>query len=156
MVRELAQAMLPATTPDIEEAPTVLALTLWGEARGESLLAQRGVAQVVANRVEHPRWWGSTVASVCLRKRQFSCWDLEDPNRKKLAAPVAHDGWGPWERACCVALETMMGSLVRDPALKQATHYHSFEESKAPKAWGDSAVLLKKVGRLWFFSVEPI
>ena len=156
MIRELADSLLPRGAPDAERALTVLALTLWGEARGTTLAAQRGVAQVIANRVAHPRWWGSTVTGVCLKKWQFTCWVAGDPNRAKLATPVSSDGWPPWERACQVAAETMIGYLERDPDLDDATHYFSAPLVRPPSAWGKNPRLCKKIGGLSFYAVEKL
>lgn len=166
MIRELASSLLPLTSPDAAPTPTVLALTLWGETRGDTLAAQRGVAQVIANRAEHPRWWGDSVATVCLKSGlvkklnrrfyQFSCWNADDPNRPKFSNPVAAEGWAPWERACRVALETMLGYLERDPGLVKATHYYSAPLVAPPAAWGPSPTFVGKRGGLSFYAVEPI
>jgi N-acetylmuramoyl-L-alanine amidase len=49
------------------------------------------VANVIMNRVDHPRWWGSDVIAVCLTPRQFDCWDQNDPNRAKILAVTEAD-----------------------------------------------------------------
>lgn len=59
----------------------VLARTLYGEARGESRAGRVAVANVVINRALRGGWWGETVAEVCRKKWQFSCWNKGDPNR---------------------------------------------------------------------------
>ena len=53
--------------------PQVLALTLYGEARGEPIEGRVAVGCVIRNRVESGRWGGS-YRHVCLQKWQFSCW----------------------------------------------------------------------------------
>jgi N-acetylmuramoyl-L-alanine amidase len=63
------------------DAADILARTVCGEARGEGITGMHAVANVVMNRVAHPRWWGETVKGVCLKPFQFSCWTLGDPNR---------------------------------------------------------------------------
>lgn len=52
---------------------TVFALTIYGEARGESLEGKAAVANVIKNRKRSGRW-GATYESVCLAPYQFSCW----------------------------------------------------------------------------------
>lgn len=66
-----------------------LALTIYGEARGESMRGQVGVACTVMNRFQRPGWWSKgptsspaeeiiredSVAAVCLQPYQFSCWN---------------------------------------------------------------------------------
>ncbi len=54
---------------------TVLACTLWMEARGDGLPGMQAVANVVMNRVRNPRWWGDDIISVCLKPDQFSSWN---------------------------------------------------------------------------------
>lgn len=74
----------------------IMALTLYGECRGEPLAGQTGVAWVIKNRWLHPGWWSrnrdgindDTIAAVCLDPWQFSCWNPSDPNRKKLDDPA--------------------------------------------------------------------
>ncbi len=69
----------------------VMALTLYGEARGLSEEGQVKVAWVIRNRAERvafvgPRMVGSegAVAHACMMPWQFSCWNESDPNREQL------------------------------------------------------------------------
>jgi hypothetical protein len=52
----------------------VVALTLWGEARGEPVEGRIFVGSVIRNRVQTPRRFGDTYDKVCLARAQFSCW----------------------------------------------------------------------------------
>ena len=61
-----------------------MALTVWGEARGEGLTGMAAVAWVIKNRADRGGWWGSDIKSVCLKPWQFSCWNAADPNRQRL------------------------------------------------------------------------
>lgn len=51
-----------------------LALTLFGEARGEPVEGRIAVGSVIRNRVKAPRRFGTTYAAVCHARAQFSCW----------------------------------------------------------------------------------
>ena len=51
------------------------ALTIYGEARGEPIEGQIAVANVIYNRSENNNY-----KEVCLKPRQFSCWNKFDPN----------------------------------------------------------------------------
>jgi spore germination cell wall hydrolase CwlJ-like protein len=64
----------------------VMALTVWGEARGEDETGRCAVAWVIRNRSLDPGrdWWGDTVREVCLKPWQFSVWNKNDPNRAKM------------------------------------------------------------------------
>lgn len=63
----------------------IVARTLYGEARGEYAAtgpaAFIAIANVIANRVATPLKYGKTYGDVCLKPRQFSCWNEGDPNR---------------------------------------------------------------------------
>lgn len=62
---------------------SLLALALWGEARGEPIEAQVGVGCVIRNRVQDRRWPG-TYQEVILQPLQFSAFNVDDPNLAKL------------------------------------------------------------------------
>ena len=54
----------------------VLALTIYGESRGESIEGQIAVGCVVRNRTTAGGYYKDT----CLAPEQFSCWNHNDPN----------------------------------------------------------------------------
>lgn len=69
----------------------IMAKTMWGEARGEGETGMYAVANVILNRVLVAQrqatknyWWGRDIISVCLKPWQFSCWNHNDPNVKKI------------------------------------------------------------------------
>jgi spore germination cell wall hydrolase CwlJ-like protein len=92
----------------------ILTRTIWGEARGEGPVGWAAVAWVVRNRAAHrpAAWWGSTVSGVCLKPRQFSCWNTDDPNAAKLKALATDDA--RYQQILGVAAQVMNGSLA-DP-----------------------------------------
>jgi len=103
----------------------IMAKTMWGEARGESEEGKVGVAWVIRNRAEKPCWWGKTVAGVCLKKWQFSCWNANDPNAEKIAN-LTDDELAPFIEIA----ELVLNDGVDDPT-DGATHYHT--EAVDPK-----------------------
>lgn len=63
----------------------IAAKTVWGEARGEDYPGMLAVAWVIKNRSYDPVAAGdSSIAAVCLRHLQFSCWNKNDPNRAMM------------------------------------------------------------------------
>lgn len=69
----------------------ILSRTLYGEARGEyasvGIAGLIAVGNVVLNRLHRGGWYGATVSEVCLKPKQFSCWNGADPNRPLLEKP---------------------------------------------------------------------
>lgn len=59
----------------------ILAKTIYGEARGEIEEGKIAVACVVLNRA---RKRGQSVTRICLAPQQFSCWNRDDPNYRKI------------------------------------------------------------------------
>lgn len=104
----------------------VLARTLFGEARGEPVRGKEAVASVIVNRVRRARnrsgyWWGDSIAAVCRRPWQFSCWNENDPNRDKIEAVDQ----GNEVFACCVRIaRRAVAGVLKDPT-GGATHYHA-------------------------------
>lgn len=69
----------------------VLTLTVYGEARGEGLDGIAAVTQVILNRAKSS---GRIVKDVCLEPKQFSCWNMNDPNYpmlNELAMKILYD-----------------------------------------------------------------
>lgn len=110
-----------------ERSIDVLARTLWAEARGEGEEGMKAVACVVLNRVavadqyNGRYWWGNDIQSVCLKPWQFSCWNKNDPNLKKLLHVSMDD------RSFVLALD--IAKKAYEKQLKdftnEATHYHT-------------------------------
>ena len=103
----------------------ILARTLWGEARGETLAGQIAVAWTIRNRVNDGRlksWWGEGYAGVCQAPYQFSCWNKNDPNHASLSGAKAMP-LRELAQARIVADQVIDGK-VPDPT-GGATHYLS-------------------------------
>lgn len=131
----------------------VLARTLYGEARGESVRGKEAVAAVVLNRVRRARgaggyWWGDSVEAVCLKPWQFSCWNAADPNRKKLLAVTADNK--VFASCLRIARRAVAGGLP-DPT-GGATHYHT-DAVRPP--WSKGRVPSAVIGaHLFYANVE--
>ena len=142
------KATLPEQPPEL-----LLALTLYGEARGETAQGKRAVAWVVRNRMEraaeymklkgrqHPLFGDGTVAGVVLRPWQFSCWNRGDPNLHKLMDIVQTDGESAGAGLWAVLRAVARGVLAEPPEWPDptfgATHYVTVAlwEQDVEKAW---------------------
>ena len=58
-------------------------LTVYGEARNQSVSGLQAVLSVIRNRVASGRW-GQTWNDIVFAPKQFSCWNEGDPNREML------------------------------------------------------------------------
>lgn len=62
----------------------ILALVIYGEARGESAEGKIAVGSVILERVKRDGWFGKNLHDVILKPYQFSCFLEQDPNYPKL------------------------------------------------------------------------
>lgn len=70
----------------------VMARTVWGESRNQSWDGQVAVGWVIRNRLEDSaKRYGKSIAEVCQKPYQFSCWLKSDPNLVKLVAVTPAD-----------------------------------------------------------------
>jgi Mg-chelatase subunit ChlD len=65
---------------DDDSEHMILARAIFGEARSESKPGKIGVGGVIKNRVDNPRWWGSSYHTVILKPSQFSAFNPTDVN----------------------------------------------------------------------------
>lgn len=105
----------------------------------------RQFEHVVLNRAAQPCWWGRSVAEVCLKPWQFSCWLDSDPNRAKLLAVDGRDR--AYATALSVATDALAG-LLPDYTFG-ATHYHVLEVAPA---WARGRTPCIVIGRHAFYN----
>lgn len=122
-----------------------LARTLWGEARGEGREGMMAVASVILNRAAKPGWWGRSVAEVCLRPWQFSCWLADDPNRAKLEQVGERD---PQFRLAQQIAEQALSGGLPDYTFG-ATHYHAVDIAPT---WAQGHTPCVVIGRHAFYN----
>ncbi len=143
------QIRLPLSSNTIEEQEDdiLLAMLIFGEARGEIKEAKIGVGSVVKNRAEHPGWWGKTLHDVILKPWQFSSFNYNDPNRGKLLFPLKHESNEIWDECYLVS----NGILNREIADNTQMSDHYFDDSIKPPKWADPKKKTVKIGRLNFY-----
>jgi N-acetylmuramoyl-L-alanine amidase len=124
-----------------------IALTIYGEARGESPVGRIAVACVIRNRLRDGRW-GSTYKDVCLAPKQFSCWNAGDPNRAVLLSALGQPVLHPILCECYMLADILLNEdTIR--RLGNATHYYA--RSIEPPAWAATGEFVASVGRHSFF-----
>jgi N-acetylmuramoyl-L-alanine amidase len=125
--------------------------TVYGEARGQPFRGQIAVAWVVLNRARHPSitWWGEGIAGVCLKAKQFSCWNPDDPNSPLVRA--ANDNMPSFIKATAAAALVLSGEMP-DPT-QSATHYHADSIPRPP--WTVGAKQTVTIGNHIFYRDVP-
>lgn len=120
------------------------ALTIHGEARGCTQEGRTAIAHVILNRAKNPSWWcrgvdaypDHSIASVCLKPYQFSCWNPNDPNHKLLTSLQRQYQEAIQERDCRNSLKALIDAVdgwLPDPTLG-ATHYLTTRLHLSPSA----------------------
>lgn len=103
-----------------------LARTIWGEARGEGSAGMQAVACVIVNRLNVSKahqgfWWGDDIISICQKQYQFSTWNPDDPNRRKVLN--VDEGDVTFATAKRIARRAVYGALP--DMTGGADHYHA-------------------------------
>ena len=106
---------------DKKQEVDILSRTIYGESRGEGIEGMQAVANVVMNRVNAGKWYGTTVEDVCLKPYAFSCWNESDPNYN-LIKTVNENNSG-FKLAKEIATDAYNGNLA--DITNGATHYHA-------------------------------
>lgn len=112
----------PNKSLEEQDDPVLLAIGVWGEARGESPKGRTAVAHVILNRARLKK---RSIADVLLAPWQFSCFNKADPNRDKIDKLVASGGksisLGEWAVCWRAAVEALAGQTADNTG--GATHY---------------------------------
>lgn len=136
------------TDEDLRHGLDVTARTIWAEASGEGMEGMAAVANVIANRVARPRWWGSGWSGVCLKKYQFSCWLPNDPVYKKVTTVTIGN---PRFRDARILARAAIEGILPDRT-KGADHYYA-DYIATPK-WAQGKTPTVVIGRHRFFKLE--
>lgn len=128
----------------------ILAITIYGEARGESTEGKIAVGSVILERVKRDGWYGKNIYGVILKPYQFSCFLENDPNYRKLLHIA--EQWDE-EMTSNAALNDCYGiaSGLMDgtiPPNVTATHYKVYT---CDASWEEKMVRVAKIGSHEFF-----
>lgn len=134
----------------------IMALTIYGEARGESREGKIAVGSVILERVNHREWDGDTIHEVCLMPYQFSCYLPGDPNFHALRL-IAQD----WETKAMrsmamsecyqVAVGLIDGTIPRTPEIA-ASHCCQYKTKKASAAWAKKMKVILTIDQHEFYA----
>lgn len=131
----------------------IIARTIWAEARSDGSDGMLMVASVIHNRA---RGRPDEMAVVCMRKRQFSCWnrgmtigglfwlDAVDP---RLMAPADREAWG-----FSLTLAELLMDKTFHPTDPTIDHYHT---KRVKPIWADKMRFVMEVGSHRVYSSKP-
>ena len=131
-----------------EKDSDVVAMTILGEARGEGEAGMYAVACVSAQRsIEWKRNGKSiTPKQACLQAWQFSCWNKNDPNRKKLPTLLKTHQHAAYAKMLAVNIKNLQRSYVGN-----ADHYcHVNTHNK----WTRKGKTIKVIGKHKFYKLR--
>jgi spore germination cell wall hydrolase CwlJ-like protein len=159
-VVRVMQTTIEVEVPPIENSlynrrdVLLLAATMWGEARGEGVLAMRAVGHVILNRAEsdNASRYGTGLRGVILRPWQFSVWNHGDPNRDRMVHLI--HGWQPsgddgamWLIARSLARDILEGRSI-DPT-NGALYYHT---NAVSPSWSRGGEISTTIGSHIFYA----
>ena len=131
----------------------IMAKTIFGEARGEYSSQHSGisgliaVANVIMNRL-NAGGFGESIAGVCQKPFQFSCWNRTDPNLAKLRSDEIYKD--P-KFAICMEIATNVAAGNWPDLTHGADHYHAYCCSPS---WAKKSALKVKIGRHLFYKLK--
>ena len=131
-----------------EKDSDVVAMTILGEARGEGEAGMYAVACVIAQRSIEWKRNGKAITpkQVCLQDWQFSCWNKNDPNRKKLPTLLKTHQHAAYAKMLAVNIKNLQRSYVGN-----AAHYcHVNTHNK----WTRKGKTIKVIGKHKFYKLR--
>jgi spore germination cell wall hydrolase CwlJ-like protein len=129
----------------------IMAKTMYGEARGEyankngGLKALIAIGNVIMNRSKES---GDSTSTVCLKAKQFSCWNYRDPNRKIIENITLKD---KLYELCFVTATKIVSEEILD-ITNGANHYYS-KFLKPPPYWTKNRIPVTQIGNHIFFKL---
>ena len=118
-----------------------LAKTIYGEARGETIETMFAVGWVIRNRL-HLKHYGNTYKAVVLQPKQFSCWNKDDPNYRKIKDVITGK---PWEVCIGVAIVVMQSTEKHNP-IPGVRHFYDKSLDSNPPYWAEDGEYMSVYG----------
>lgn len=134
----------------------IMTATLWMEARGESDEGIQAVACVIYNRYKANKWYSkvfgrASLANVCLKKWQFSCWNPGGQCETRL--PYANKQSEKWKK--CKEFATMAVYDKLPDIVAGADHYYAMTMT-TPPSWVYKMKFIRQIGNHRFYKDESI
>lgn len=115
-------------------SPKIVALTIFGESRGEKREDQCLVGNIILNRWKLKKnniafRTAVDLGDICLWKNQFSCWNETDPNRAVILRTIQNpsSAEGLVLKQCSWIAEGFCEGIFSDE-INAGDHYHHFPD----------------------------
>jgi spore germination cell wall hydrolase CwlJ-like protein len=141
----VAKSGVPTELPILlsEGEKDLIARTIWGEARNQSFQGKVAIAEVILTRM---RALGCSAEKVIKAKKQFSCWNPRDPNRRKMLR-LKKDSSGYLN-----AMKALEAALAgSDSKARGASHYHT---NKVKPKWANGQKAVASIGHHRFYCIR--
>lgn len=125
----------------------ILARTLYGEAKPNCVEDAQSIACVVLNRLAAHRY-GNTIAGVCQKPKQFSCWNPGDINLTRIKKVTTEDKWF----ARCLEISELAVKHSLPDVTNGATHYHT--RTVHPSWSADKIPCHETPGHIYFNDID--
>lgn len=125
-----------------------LALTIWGEARGEPAIGQQGVACVMRNRLLAHYRNAQTYVDVCTAHAQFSAWTDEAAQMYHEDTLMSHPD--PVLQKCLALAQGVIDGTIPDNT-SGANHYYA--DTIPTPFWAVHGIKLAHLGHHIFLNV---
>jgi len=123
----------------------ITALTAFGEARGENENTIIAVCNVIRNRVHDEDRWYDEYVNVCLQPKQFSCFNADDRNFKKIMCASLDN---PAFQKCLGIAYGVINGYILDNTMG-ANHYHN--KDMVPPKWAQGMKKTLETKKLIFY-----
>ena len=142
----------PIVSPpvNLDDPVTILAETLWMEARGDGKDGMQAVANVICNRARRGGWWGNSIAGGCLKPWQFSSWNAGS-TQLPLVKAAQINGDLDYAIALNLADLAVRGIL---PDMTHGSDSYYATSLKVPPDWATPDRFRAQIGSQRFYGVE--
>ena len=130
-----------------------LTLTIWGEARGEPIEGQIGVAMVMRNRLLEHYCGAQSYVEVCTAHDQFSAWAQEREQMQTASQALVWTASQVWQPALRLAHQIAQATLDGKLADNTGGANHYYASSIPAPQWALDQPVLAVLGAHRFYKV---
>jgi hypothetical protein len=141
----------------------IVSITAYGEARGESDEGVQAVVNTIVNRTKSPKYFAdkdillltqNIFSSVCLKKWQFSCFLMNDPNRSKLVFIATNWSNVVISNDRLAEIAQIVGddnNISQIPDITDGAEFYFVKNMPNPPSWRNTMKFTKEIGRHVFY-----